>query len=96
MKTCPGGAMWVTTRPMRTTVEGSKTFLFPHLHFLLGMNGDQIIVAAKVSTDVSVGEAVLLVLLWCYCCGVVRSMSAEETVSVHLIVSLQADTYSTL
>ena len=58
LKTCPGGAMWVT-RPMRT-VEGSKTFLFPHLTFLLDMNGDQI-VAAKVSTDVSIGEAVLLV-----------------------------------
>ena len=87
--------MWVT-RPMRT-VEGSKTFLFPHLHFLLGMNGDQIIVAAKVSTDVRVGEAgVLLVFGATAACGVVRSMSAEETVSVHLIVSLQADTYSTL
>lgn len=34
-------------------VEGSKTFLFPHLHFLLGLNSQQI-VAAKVSTDVRV------------------------------------------
>ena len=33
-------------------VEGSKTYLFPHLHFHLGYNGDQI-VAAKVTTDVS-------------------------------------------
>lgn len=32
-------------------VEGSKTFLFPHLHFYLGHHGDQI-VAAKVTTDV--------------------------------------------
>jgi hypothetical protein len=32
-------------------VRGSKTFLFPHLHFYLGYNGDQI-VAAKVTTDV--------------------------------------------
>jgi hypothetical protein len=32
-------------------VKGSKTFLFPHLHFYLGYNGDQI-VAAKVTTDV--------------------------------------------
>jgi hypothetical protein len=31
-------------------VEGSKTYLFPHLHFYLGYNGDQI-VAAKVTTD---------------------------------------------
>ena len=50
------------TRPMRT-VEGSKTFLFPHSHFLLDMNGDQI-VAAKVSTDVSIdGDVLVLVLL---------------------------------
>ena len=33
-------------------VEGSKTYLFPHLHFYLGYNVDQI-VAAKVTTDVS-------------------------------------------
>lgn len=33
-------------------VEGSKTYLFPHLHFLLGYNRDQI-VTAKVTTDVS-------------------------------------------
>jgi len=33
-------------------VEGSKTYLFPHLHFHLGFNGDQI-VSAKVTTDVS-------------------------------------------
>jgi transmembrane 9 superfamily protein 1 len=33
-------------------VKGSKTYLFPHLHFYLGYNGDQI-VAAKVTTDVS-------------------------------------------
>ena len=52
--------MWVT-RPMRT-VEGSKTFLFPHLTFLLDMNGDQI-VAAKVSTDVSIDGAVLVLVL---------------------------------
>jgi Endomembrane protein 70 len=32
-------------------VEGSKTFLFPHLHFFLGYNEDQI-VSAKVTTDV--------------------------------------------
>lgn len=32
-------------------VEGSKTFLFPHLHFYLGYNGKQI-VAAKVTTDI--------------------------------------------
>mmetsp|Transcript_7532 Transcript_7532/g.11385 ORF Transcript_7532/g.11385 Transcript_7532/m.11385 type:complete len:636 (+) Transcript_7532:64-1971(+) len=31
-------------------VEGSKTFLFPHLHFYLGTN-DKKIVAAKVTTD---------------------------------------------
>lgn len=31
-------------------VEGSVTFLFPHLHFYLGYHGDQI-VAAKVTTD---------------------------------------------
>lgn len=34
-------------------VEGSKTYLFPHLHFHLGFNGDQI-VSAKVTTDVSI------------------------------------------
>lgn len=33
-------------------VQGSKTFLFPHLQFHLGHNGDQI-VSAKVTTDVS-------------------------------------------
>jgi hypothetical protein len=33
-------------------VKGSKTYLFPHLHFYLGYNGDQI-VASKVTTDVS-------------------------------------------
>lgn len=33
-------------------VSGSATYLFPHLHFLLGYNKDQI-VSAKVSTDVS-------------------------------------------
>lgn len=32
-------------------VEGSKTYLFPHLHFHLGYNGDQI-VSARVTTDV--------------------------------------------
>ena len=32
-------------------VSGSKTFFFPHLHFYLGYNKDQI-VAAKVTTDV--------------------------------------------
>lgn len=31
-------------------MEGSVTFLFPHLHFYLGYHGDQI-VAAKVTTD---------------------------------------------
>jgi len=36
-------------------VKGSKTFLFPHLHFYLGYNGDQI-VAAKVTTDVSTND----------------------------------------
>ena len=33
-------------------MEGSKTYLFPHLHFYLGYNEEQI-VAAKVTTDVS-------------------------------------------
>jgi hypothetical protein len=33
-------------------VDGTKTFLFPHLHFVLGFNGDQI-VSTKVTTDVS-------------------------------------------
>lgn len=33
-------------------IEGSKTFLFTHLHFQLGHNRNQI-VAAKVTTDVS-------------------------------------------
>ena len=33
-------------------VEGSKTYLFPHLHFRLGYNKDQI-VSAKVTTEVS-------------------------------------------
>ena len=33
-------------------IEGSKTYLFTHLHFLLGKNRNQI-VSAKVSTDVS-------------------------------------------
>jgi hypothetical protein len=33
-------------------IEGSKTYLFPHLHFYLGHNQNQI-VAAKVTTDVS-------------------------------------------
>jgi hypothetical protein len=32
--------------------DSGKTFLFPHLHFYLGYNGDQI-VAARVTTDVS-------------------------------------------
>ena len=32
-------------------VSGSKTYLFPHLHFYFGYNNDQI-VAAKVTTDV--------------------------------------------
>jgi hypothetical protein len=32
-------------------VDGTKTFLFPHLHFVLGFNGDQI-VSTKVTTDV--------------------------------------------
>jgi len=33
-------------------VAGSKTYLFPHLHFKLGYNNNQI-VSAKVTTDVS-------------------------------------------
>lgn len=33
-------------------VEGSQTYLFPHLHFRLGFNGEKI-VSAKVTTDVS-------------------------------------------
>lgn len=32
-------------------VQGSKTYLFPHLQFHLGFNNDQI-VSAKVTTDV--------------------------------------------
>lgn len=36
-------------------VAGSKTYLFPHLHFFLGYHGKQI-VAAKVTTDVSGGS----------------------------------------
>lgn len=36
-------------------VEGSKTFLFPHLHFYLGYHDDQI-VAARVTTDVSLQD----------------------------------------
>jgi Endomembrane protein 70 len=35
--------------------EGSSTYLFTHLHFLLGYNVNQI-VAAKVTTDVSFGQ----------------------------------------
>jgi hypothetical protein len=35
-------------------VEGSKTYLFPHLHFRMGYNNDQI-VSAKVSTEVRYG-----------------------------------------
>lgn len=34
-------------------IPGSKTFLFPHLHFLIGYNGNQI-VGVKVTTDVSI------------------------------------------
>lgn len=34
-------------------VEGSKTYLFPHLQFHLGFNNDQI-VSAKVTTDVRI------------------------------------------
>lgn len=37
-------------------VEGSKTYLFTHLHFYLGQNRNQI-VAAKVTTDVSILES---------------------------------------
>ena len=33
-------------------IEGSQTYLFTHLHFLLGQNRNQL-VSAKVSTDVS-------------------------------------------
>ena len=33
--------------------DSGKTYLFPHLHFQLGYNGDQI-VTARVTTDVSV------------------------------------------
>ena len=33
-------------------VDGSHVYLFPHLHFRLGYNGNQL-VSAKVSTDVS-------------------------------------------
>lgn len=32
--------------------DSGRTFLFPHLHFILGYNNDQI-VAARVTTDVS-------------------------------------------
>jgi Endomembrane protein 70 len=36
-------------------VQGSKTYLFPHLQFHLGFNNDQI-VSAKVTTDVSLSR----------------------------------------
>lgn len=36
--------------------DSGKTFLFPHLHFILGYNNDQI-VAARVTTDVSRGDS---------------------------------------
>ncbi len=39
-------------------IEGSSTYLFTHLHFLLGYNKNQI-VAAKVTTDVSLFESFL-------------------------------------
>jgi Endomembrane protein 70 len=43
-------------------VDGSKTYLFPHLHFYLGYNEDQI-VAAKVTTDVRIYILFLLLLV---------------------------------
>lgn len=39
--------------------EGSKTYLFTHLHFYIGQNRNQI-VAAKVTTDVSVCQVVFV------------------------------------
>jgi hypothetical protein len=42
-------------------VEGSKTFLFPHLQFHLGFNNDQV-VSAKVTTDVCYRRVVCLSL----------------------------------
>jgi hypothetical protein len=38
--------------PIMGEVQGSQTYLFPHLHFRLGHNGNKI-VSAKVTTDVS-------------------------------------------
>jgi hypothetical protein len=38
--------------PIMGEVQGSQTYLFPHLHFRLGHNGKKI-VSAKVTTDVS-------------------------------------------
>lgn len=38
--------------PIMGEVQGSQTYLFPHLHFRLGYNKNQI-VSAKVTTDVS-------------------------------------------
>lgn len=52
-------------------VEGSKTFLFPHLHFKLGYNNDQV-VSAKVTTDVSMrrkGYCVAREIAWCSYCN---------------------------
>lgn len=34
------------------SIQGAKVFLYPHLHFVIGFNGDQI-VSANVTTDVS-------------------------------------------
>lgn len=42
----------VTDEDLMGETEGAKTYLFTHLHFVIGQNMNQI-VAAKVTTDVS-------------------------------------------
>jgi hypothetical protein len=47
-------------------VEGSKTILFPHLHFKLGTNNDQI-VSVSVITDVRAASCWFYFLLRFVC-----------------------------
>jgi hypothetical protein len=68
-------------------VEGSKTYLFPHLNFHLGYNGDQI-VSAKVTTDVSTSMRVCI-----DCVGQSLSGSSTPLIYHSLIVDATPSRY---
>lgn len=60
------------------SIQGARVYLYPHLHFSIGFNGDQIVTANVTTdarrrvdiTDTSTGQEVT----WYYCLIIIRSL----------------------